>query len=98
MNDQTPQRKINLRKYSRPKPQRNPPSPANVPGTSQPPSPTPSEATTATPPPSPTRPSTAVDFRSKYKDIKNQSSYSGNIQDIANQIQSYRLARRLSPY
>ena len=102
MNDQTPQRKINLRKYSRPKLQRNPTSPANEFATNQPqtptPSPTPNASPTTTPPPSPTRPSTAESFRRVYTDISNKSSYSGNIRDIANQIKSFRLARRLSPY
>ena len=102
MSDQTPQRKINLRKYSRPKPQRNPPSPVNDFAMSQPPSPIPSPTTSATttttPPPSPTRPSTAESFKRIYTDTKNHSSYSGNVRDIANQIKSYRLARRFSPY
>ena len=103
MSDQTPQRKINLRKYSRPKPQRKPTSPANDFVRSQPPSPIPSPTlsattTTTTPPPSPTRPSTAESFRRIYTDKSNKLSYSGNIQDIANQIKSYRLERRFSPY
>ena len=103
MNDQTPQRKISLRKYSRPKLQRNPTSPANDFARNQTqtpiPSPTPSAtATTTTPPPSPTRPSTVENFKRIYTDTKNNSSYSGNIRDIANQIKSYRLARRFSPY
>ena len=98
MSGQTPQRKINLRKYSRPRLLRNPASPANDPETSQPPSPTPNAATPTTPPPSPTHLSTAANFKQIYTNTSNSASFSGDIHKIANQIKSYRLARRFSPY
>ena len=98
MSDTTPHRKINLRKYSRPKPSRNPPNRANEPETTQAPSPTPRNSISPTPPPSPTRPSTVENFKNVYTDIKNKSSFSGDISAIANQIPSFRLARRFKPY
>ena len=98
MNDTTPHRKISLRKYSRPKPPRNPPNLANEQETSRAPSPIPKNSISPTPPPSPTRPSTVESFRKIYTDVNNQSSFSGNATAIANQIPSFRLARRFKPY
>ena len=98
MSDQTPQRKINLRKYSRPKPSRNPQSPANGPERVLHQSPIPNELISQTPPPSPTRPSTAESFKNIYTNVKNKSSFSGNLAAIANQLPSYRSARRYKPY
>ena len=98
MSDRTPQRKINLRKYSRPKPSRNPPSPPNGPERVLLQNPIPNESVSPTPPPSPTPPSTAESFKQIYTNVKNKSSYSGNLADIANQLPSYRSARRFKPY
>ena len=98
MSDQTPQRKINLRKYSRPKLQRNPKSPANDLERNQAPSPTPNVTIPTTPPPSPTVQSTAENFKRIYTDTSNELSYSGDINAIANKIKSYRLARKYTPY